>query len=295
MIYCLKESKVLLGVKKERKKDAMDNSCEIHGNGHGHGHDDHTEVNRLHWNNAASSYNSRFEKTMEQLADEIRSRREWIGGEWIEDDDDDDDEDDEEGNGGAERGEEKNTARLLDYACGTGMVSRALAPYVTQCVGIDLSTNMVHEYNSRALNQGIPPSEMQAHEGNLISPTSTPPSSFSTPEFHNFSLAVVALGFHHFDDCALAAKRLVERLKSGGVLLILDFLPHEHMHAHHEAAKTVRHMGFGEGEIRKIFEEAGAGGGFEYTVIGKAISFVAQDGKGERMERRVFMARGTKG
>lgn len=67
---------------------------------------------------------------------------------------------------------------------------------------------------------------MYAYQGNLLDPNDPDPREFSGFDFHLFDIAVVGLGFHHFDDPALAAQRLVERLRPGGVLLILDFLPH---------------------------------------------------------------------
>lgn len=67
---------------------------------------------------------------------------------------------------------------------------------------------------------------MYAYQGNLLDPNDPDPREFSGFDFHHFDIAVVGLGFHHFDDPALAAQRLVERLRPGGVLLILDFLPH---------------------------------------------------------------------
>jgi len=158
-------------------------------------------------------------------------------------------------------------------------------------VGIDLSEGMVNEYNKSARNQGIPESEMFATVGNLMDMNTAPPASVSGPEFHDFDIAVVGLGFHHFDDPALAAKRLAERLKKGGVLMIIDFLPHEHFNSHHAAAKTVTHMGFSEEDVKKMFENAGAGGNFEYSVVGKGIVFGHE---GESMKRSVFMARGSK-
>lgn len=87
---------------------------------------------------------------------------------------------------------------------------------------------MVTEYNTSAQNQGLSPSEMQAYVGNLIDPNESAPAELSRKEFFDFDIAVVGLGFHHFDQPALAAKRLAERLKKGGVLMIVDFLPHEH-------------------------------------------------------------------
>jgi len=181
------------------------------------------------------------------------------------------------------------------------MKTQALAPYVTQCMGIDLSEGMVNEYNSSAQNQGILSSEMHAVLGNLIDATNPNPSPLSSPEFHDFDIAVVGLGFHHFDDPALAAKRLAERLKKGGVLMIVDFMPHEHFHGHdshnhghdHPAKKTVMHMGFSDEEVKKMFEGAGVGGGFKFVVLGKGVVFENKE-KGMKMERSVFMARGSK-
>jgi SAM-dependent methyltransferase len=154
---------------------------------------------------------------------------------------------------------------------------------------------MVSEYNTSARNQGIPESEMEAFVGNLIDAKDPNPPSLQREQFFDFDIAVVGLGFHHFDDPALAAKRLTERLKKGGVLMIVDFLPHAHDGHHaHAAAHTVTHMGFSDEQVGKMFEDAGAGGDFDYTVVGKGIVFHGQKGSGEDMKRSVFMARGTK-
>ncbi|KAH9905344.1 S-adenosyl-L-methionine-dependent methyltransferase [Xylariomycetidae sp. FL2044] len=190
--------------------------------------------------------------------------------------------------------------RLLDYACGTGMMTRTLAPWTTQCVGIDISANMVAVYNARARNQGIPPSEMHAVVGDLAVANDPHPAHLSGPEFSGFDIAVVGGGFHHFDDPELAAVRLVERLRVGGVLLIWDFLPHSHSHDHHhhgdsgkeesgEKAEekgegegegeggragvrtTVQHHGFTAERIQRIFEAAGAGRGFGIEVLGSGV------------------------
>jgi SAM-dependent methyltransferase len=174
---------------------------------------------------------------------------------------------------------------------------QGLAPYVTQCVGIDISEGMVNEYNASVQNQGIPTSEMYAMLGNLLDASNPNPTTLSGPEFYDFDIAVVGLGFHHFDDPALAAKRLAERLKKGGVFMIVDFMPHAHFHGHdghdHPAKKTVTRMGFSDEEVKKLFEGAGVGGGFEYVVLGKGVVFEDKE-KGTKMERSVFMARGSK-
>ncbi|KAL2069065.1 hypothetical protein VTL71DRAFT_15403 [Oculimacula yallundae] len=239
-----------------------------------------------YFNEAASTYNSKFGKTIQQIIDEIQKHHEWIGVDWAEESDSENE---------ASSSSEKKTVRLLDYACGTGLVSRALAPYITQSVGIDLTEGMVKEYNTAARNQGIPETEMVAVQGNLIDVNDPSPANLAGKEFYDFDIAAVGLGFHHFDDPALATKRLAERLKKGGALFIVDFLPHQHFPKDgedgHKAAKTVTHMGFSQEDIKKMFEDAGVGSNFDYKVIGKGVVFEAD---GKQMSRSVFFAKGAK-
>ncbi|KAF2970533.1 hypothetical protein GQX73_g3078 [Xylaria multiplex] len=276
----------------------------------------------------AASYDDKHRKLNERLTRELQARLDFIGVDWASDDEDSD----EEGEQG-DRKKPRREVRLLDYACGTGMMSRALAPYVTQCVGMDISEQMVAAYNTRAENQGLSPDEMHAVLGDLA--LETVDNSLSSPELFNFDIAVVGGGFHHFGDPELAAKRLVERLKPGGVLLIWDFLPHGARHGHghghgghshaekgsgHDVFHSVMHHGFSEARMREIFTAAGAGTDFRLERIGGGFvlgghGHQTQDeentassgegdggrkGKGEdedrdAFRRQVFFARGTKG
>lgn len=151
--------------------------------------------------------------------------------------------------------------------------------------------------------QGLTDDEMLAHQGDLCTPGEENPEPFRDSKFFNFDMACVGLGFHHFDDPALAAKRLVSRLKAGGVLMIIDFLPHG-THADHEghshveegndeqtkAMKTVMHHGFTEEYIKEIFVDAGAGKDFGIEMLGEV-----KMGPGSESGRRdLFMARGTR-
>jgi len=65
-----------------------------------------------------------------------------------------------------------------------GQVSRALATYVAQLVGIDISPRMVEVYNTRASTQGLEPHEMRAV------------SSLAELQQQRFDLAVVS---HRYD------------------------------------------------------------------------------------------------
>ncbi|EFQ29476.1 methyltransferase domain-containing protein [Colletotrichum graminicola] len=285
---------------------------------------DTASANKAYFNKLAAEYDARYEKTMLQLEREIRKRKDFIGADWVVDEDD-----------GGEGGSEDEAAqlpasdgkrvRLLDYACGTGLISRALSQFTTHCVGIDISENMVAVYNARAENQGLRTDEMHAYQGDLTDPSDPDPAAFSASfdpngRFRDFDVAGVGLGFHHFSDPELSARRIVERLRHGGVFFILDFLPHWAVDAALPAASTVMHHGFSEERMRAVFEQAGAGKDFALEELGSGIVLGGHrhsegdghghghtrddghghghgHGRGERemgRKRRVFLARGTK-
>ena len=106
-------------------------------------------------------------------------------------------------------------------------------------------------------------------------------------------MAAVGLGFHHFEDPEYTAKKLVDRLRPGGILFIVDFLPHEALDPHRSAAATVTHHGFTKERVRDIFSGAGAGIAFAMQTMGDGVVFThRKEGKSDR--RSVFIARGQK-
>ena len=70
--------------------------------------------------------------------------------------------------------------RLYFYFLYAGQISRALAPYVAQLVGVDISPRMVEVYNTCASTQGLEPHEMRAV------------SSLAELQQQRFDLAVVS-------------------------------------------------------------------------------------------------------
>jgi hypothetical protein len=59
----------------------------------------------------AAHYDTKHEKTLNKLIEEIRAKLDFIGADWVEDN---------EANSN-EGVQEEKTVRLLDYACGTGV------------------------------------------------------------------------------------------------------------------------------------------------------------------------------
>ena len=185
-----------------------------------------------------------------------------------------------------------STARLLDYACGTGMISRALGPSVGSIQAVDLSSKMVERYKELAKESDIPSvCKARAIEGNLLT-DSDPEAALNGQDLYEFDIAAVGLGVHHFSDPAKAIGRLAERLKVGGVLLIVDFLEEDDRHWHPTDADHVIHKhGFVEGEMKDMMERHGLGE-FGWSLKRETVDFKMEEDM--PMNRKIFLARAAK-
>ena len=132
---------------------------------------------------------------------------------------------------------------------------------------------MVDEYNKRAESDGL---SMCAYTGNLASEDGEP-ATFISSSFFAFDLVAIGLGFHHFSNPILAAKRLAARLSPGGKFLIID--------------NVSDNNGFSRESAEALFLEAGVAKDFEFSVIDKPLNI----GRGPAAwEQKVFIARGSK-
>ncbi|KAF3898764.1 Methyltransferase [Trichophyton interdigitale] len=212
---------------------------------------------------AASTYETRFAEALRIIGDEVGERSRWICSQW------------------GDTADDVKPFRMLDYACGAGSMTRALLPHVSEAIGIDISQNMVEEYNKNIAALGLPADKMFAKKGNLLS--DKPSEGFTEPEYFNFNLVIIGFALHHFKSPDLAMKRLVERLAPGGILVVLDFIEHSL-----EVEHGVTASGFGP-DLRRQFEHAGVGDGFDYVLPDRGV----MHGKPPK-ELRYFLARGER-
>ncbi|KAF4578383.1 S-adenosyl-L-methionine-dependent methyltransferase superfamily protein [Pleurotus pulmonarius] len=176
---------------------------------------------------------------------------------------------------------------MMDFACGIGMVSRQMAPYAKQIVGVDISQGLVDEYNLRVKNQGMSPNEMKAVCVQLKG---------EDGELDNlkFDVIVCGMAYHHISEVAKTTQTLAFFLKPGGVLIVndglkMDVIPPMLLEMQQKSPKfkeVVPHThGFDESEVRKFFEDAGLVN-FQLDIMSKA--------KHHTFPAKVFVAKGVK-
>ncbi|KAL4886416.1 S-adenosyl-L-methionine-dependent methyltransferase [Aspergillus karnatakaensis] len=224
---------------------------------------DLTENNRKHFDKVASNHQSDFGTLIQQAIKELQARRLWISPKWTDTAPD------------AE-------IRLLDYACGAGTVSKALAPYTTQTAGLDLSANMITEYNNAVEELGLDSSRMQGYQYDLLADTNTNSTLPDGALAGKFDVIAIGMALHHVSDPAALLRRFASLLKPGGVCVVLERVPgrdtepglEEVLEAEQlSVMKTIAKHGFTEEEMRGLYEQAGMGKGFEYVVIEEPFRF----------------------
>lgn len=158
---------------------------------------------------------------------------------------------------------------------------------------MDVSDGMVAQYNERMQRDEI---NATAVRGNLLVDT----VDSSLDEHTGFDVAFVGLGFHHFSDSKKCLIRLRERVKAGGVVVILDWLPSDgghHSHGHESEGKedefkhmrhTIAHNGFDEDMMGSLYQEAGLEN-FNFVVMGEPVRLVMGE---KEVKKMPFLARG---
>jgi len=148
------------------------------------------------------------------------------------------------------------TMHLLDFGCGTGLVSFDLAPFVQKISGVDNSPKMVEEFNKKAATHKFNASAEFVKNDKI--------------EFKEsmYDLAVSSMVFHHLIDPMGMIQKLYHSIKIGGYLCIVDLDP-EDGSFHPPDIQGVYHHGFSRNQMKVWFKTAG----FEKINTETAFSF----------------------
>tara|TARA_R110002096_G_scaffold435548_1_gene661424 strand:- start:83896 stop:84834 length:939 start_codon:yes stop_codon:yes gene_type:complete len=133
---------------------------------------------------------------------------------------------------------------LLDVGTGTGRMLELFSPHAEHGIGIDLSREMLGVARSHLENNAI--NNMQVRQGDMYD-LALKDSSMDLVLFHQVL---------HFADDPLAAIRETARiLRRGGIVIVVDFLPHKNEKMREEHAH--RRLGFSQTEVNDWCKVAG--------------------------------------
>lgn len=142
------------------------------------------------------------------------------------------------------------TMRVLEYGCGTGMVSRTLSPHVAHITAVDTSPQMLQVLSEKAGEEKIVNIETLAHDL-----TSKP------LPVNDFDLVMSSMTLHHIPDFKALLLQFFAALKPGGYLAVADLITEDG--SFHEDNSGVAHYGINPEGIRSILTE---NGGLDITV-----------------------------
>ena len=133
---------------------------------------------------------------------------------------------------------------MLDFACGTGLVSLQLHPFVRSIVGMDSSQGMLDVFVAKAAT--LPKNTIRAQfidvtNGDVLT--------------GRYDLIVCSMAFHHMPDVAPILSQFYACTRSGGYLCVADLDPEDGRF--HEDHTGVFHDGFERTALCDAFTQAG--------------------------------------
>ncbi len=102
---------------------------------------------------------------------------------------------------------------VLDVAAGTGLLGRAIAPYVKHVIAVDATSEMLREGRRQAEHDGL---------ANIV----FEPGRAEALPYPNdaFDLVVSRFAMHHFEDPRLPMAQMVRVCRPGGTVAVMDLV-----------------------------------------------------------------------
>ncbi len=136
------------------------------------------------------------------------------------------------------------TMQVLEYGCGTGMVSRALSPHVATIKAVDTSPQMLEVLRQKAGEEKIDNIETLVHD---LTQTPLPDK--------DFDLVISSMTLHHIPDIEALLDQFFAALKPGGYLAVADLVTEDG--SFHEDNTGVAHYGVSPEAVRAILAKNG--------------------------------------
>jgi len=166
---------------------------------------------------------------------------------------------------------------VLDFGCGTGLLTLQLQPFVRSITGVDSSQGMIDVLNSKIDEQmlsNVKTELVDIEKGEVLK-----------GEFH---VIFSSMTLHHIQDIESLFKQFYECLLPGGHLCIADL--DTDGGKFHNDNKGVFHFGFDRSSIRKFFIQYGFHG-VRDTTAARVVKDIADQ---QFREYTVFLMTGRK-
>ncbi len=134
---------------------------------------------------------------------------------------------------------------VLDFGCGTGLLTLALRPLVRSVTGVDTSRGMLDVLRAKLLDRGLSGVETVLLEPD--GPPSLPPGPFD--------LVVSSMTAHHVRDLAPLFREFRLRLRPRGRVALADLDREDG--TFHDDPDGVIHLGFARDEVTSLLRDAG--------------------------------------
>lgn len=133
--------------------------------------------------------------------------------------------------------------KLLDFGCGTGLLTFFLLNDVKEAVGVDTSKGMCEVFTKKAQDNNL--DNVRVFNIDL------------TKEDLNekFDVIVSSMSLHHVKDTQQILKKFYKLLNEGGYIAIADLVKEDG--TFHDDNEGVEHFGFDLDTLKSMFENAG--------------------------------------
>ena len=165
--------------------------------------------------------------------------------------------------------------------------------------GIDVSDAIVEKFNEATRSAGFSEQHMYAIRGGLLDSSNNnhtedeTNTTINSKDLFDFDIAVMRMALHHVSDPQEMVKRLVERLRVGGTLLIIEgTIPeaaqlqayldakhrdHDSQHIISRTSQVISRVGFSDTEIQILLLNAGSSERSIEYLLNEEVSKIPED------------------
>lgn len=121
---------------------------------------------------------------------------------------------------------------------------------------MDISVKMLEEFEKRVRAEGYSEDQVKTVRGNLLDASAATSAELQDPLLKDFDMVMLGLALHHIDDIDGILTKLVERLRPGGTLVVIDLVG-DALKEMIPEGHGIAHSGWTETEMKTIFERVG--------------------------------------